>query len=95
MLTKLAGGKVYDPAHGQDGVVRDIFIRGGRIVDGPGGDTPDKVYDLTGRIVMAGAIDMHTHIGGGKVTIARTLLPEDHRGDPAPRHGLMRGGCGH
>ena len=95
MLTKLAGGKVYDPAHGQDGVVRDIYIRDGRIVDGPGGDTPDKIYDLTGRIVMAGAIDMHTHIGGGKVTIARTLLPEDHRADPAVREGLMRGGCGH
>ncbi|NJD04986.1 MAG: formylmethanofuran dehydrogenase subunit A, partial [Methylococcaceae bacterium] len=45
--------------------------------------------------VMAGAIDMHTHIGGGKVTIARNLLPEDHRGDPVQRHGLMRAGCGH
>ena len=28
---------------------------------------------------MSGAIDMHTHIGGGKGNIARTLLPEDHR----------------
>ena len=28
---------------------------------------------------MAGAIDPHTHIGGGKMTIARMLLPEDHR----------------
>jgi len=25
---------------------------------------------------MAGAIDMHTHIGGGKVNLARMLLPE-------------------
>ena len=34
---------------------------------------------------MAGAIDPHTHIGGGKMTIARMLLPEDHRGDPVTR----------
>ena len=28
---------------------------------------------------MAGAIDPHTHIGGGKMTIARMLMPEDHQ----------------
>jgi formylmethanofuran dehydrogenase subunit A len=44
---------------------------------------------------MAGAIDMHTHIGGGKVTIARNLLPEDHRADPVARSGPMRAGAGH
>jgi formylmethanofuran dehydrogenase subunit A len=44
---------------------------------------------------MSGAIDMHTHIGGGKVTIARNLLPEDHRKDPVAAKGLARAGCGH
>ncbi len=94
MLIKLTGGTVYDPAHGVNGQVRNIFIRDGRIVP-PSSDKPDQEYDLTGKVVMAGAIDMHTHIGGGKVTIARNLLPEDHRKDPAPREGLMHGGCGH
>lgn len=95
MLTKLAGGKVYDPAHGIDGEIRDIWIRDGRIVPAPSNEAPAQEYDLRGKIVMAGAIDMHTHIGGGKVTIARNLLPEDHRGDPVERRGLMRAGCGH
>ncbi len=95
MLTKLTGGKVFDPAHGIDGEVRDIYIRDGRIVEAPVDRPPDRTYDLRGKVVMAGAIDMHTHIGGGKVTIARNLLPEDHRADPSPRHGLMQGGCGH
>jgi formylmethanofuran dehydrogenase subunit A len=95
MLTKLTGGKVYDPAHGVNGEIRDIWVLDGRIVPAPAGEAPGQEYDLRGKIVMAGAIDMHTHIGGGKVTIARNLLPEDHRGDPVERHGLMRAGCGH
>ncbi|NJD08591.1 MAG: formylmethanofuran dehydrogenase subunit A, partial [Methylococcaceae bacterium] len=82
MVTKLTGGRVYDPAHGIDGEVRDLWIRDGRIIAAPGDAKPDAEYDLRGKVVMAGAIDMHTHIGGGKVTIARNLLPEDHRGDP-------------
>jgi formylmethanofuran dehydrogenase subunit A len=95
MLTKLKGGKVYDPAHGINGEVRDIWIRDGRIVAAPGNEQASQEYDLNGKVVMAGAIDMHTHIGGGKVNIARSMLPEDHRGDPVERHGLMRAGCGH
>ena len=71
MLIKLSGGKVYDPAHQIDGKVMDIYIRDGRIVSRPRDDeTIDQTYNLSGKVVMAGAIDMHTHIGGGKVTIA-------------------------
>ncbi|NOT66794.1 MAG: formylmethanofuran dehydrogenase subunit A [Methylophilaceae bacterium] len=96
MLIKLTGGKVYDPAHGIDGKIMDIYILDGRIAEKPRDDARiDKEYNLTGQIVMAGAIDMHTHIGGGKVNIARTLLPEDHRMDPVAHTALMRAGCGH
>ncbi|MGR9052545.1 MAG: amidohydrolase family protein, partial [Gammaproteobacteria bacterium] len=96
MLIKLTGGTVYDPAGGVDGQQRDIYIRDGRIVDHPGVDaTVDQEYDLKGKVVMSGAIDMHTHIGGGKGNIARTLLPEDHRADPVVRTDVTRSGCGH
>ncbi len=97
MLTKLSGGKVYDPAHGIDGQVKDIYIRDGRILSESAvvGLSPDQTLDCRGKVIMAGAIDMHTHIGGGKVTIARNLLPEDHRGDPVTRGELTRAGCGH
>ena len=70
MLIKLTGGKVYDPAHGVDGEVRDIYVRDGVIVAGDPNARVDEEYDLRGRVVMAGAIDPHTHIGGGKMTIA-------------------------
>jgi formylmethanofuran dehydrogenase subunit A len=77
MITRLKNGKLYDPAHQKDGVVQDIYIRNGRIVDKPSAtEKIDETYDLTGKVVMAGAIDMHSHIGGGKMNIARMMLPE-------------------
>lgn len=96
MLIRLTGGRVYDPANKVDGKVQDLFIRDGRMVAAPAPDTRvDREYDLRGQVVMAGAIDMHTHIGGGKLNIARAMLPEDHRADPLHRTALTRSSCGH
>jgi len=96
MLLKLTGGRIYDPAHGLDGVVRDLFVQDGRMVDAPEPDQRiDQEHDVTGRVVMAGAIDMHTHIGGGKLNIARAMLPEDHRADPVGSTRLTRASAGH
>jgi len=95
MLIKLTGGTVYDPASGVAGQQQDIYIQDGRIIKAPSEAQPDKEYDLKGKVVMSGAIDMHTHIGGGKGNIARTLLPEDHRQDPVARTHICRSGCGH
>ena len=40
---------------------------------------------------MAGGIDLHSHIGGGKTNLSRLLLPEDHRADRAmPQRELRR-----
>ena len=94
MLIKLTGGKVYDPANKVSGEVRDIYVENGRIVAPRPNARADANYDVKGRVVMAGAIDPHTHIGGGKMTIARMLLPEDHRGDPVTRTPLTRAGSG-
>lgn len=85
MLTKLAGARIIDPANGVDDVVRDLFIRDGRIVEGPrGGERIDRTYDVSGQIAMAGAVDLHTHIGGGKVNLARAMLPDIDRRDLLP-----------
>ncbi|SAL76055.1 Formyltransferase/hydrolase complex Fhc subunit A [Caballeronia peredens] len=82
-LTRLRGGTLYDPANGVNGEKRDIHIRDGRIVADPApGETIDRDFDASGMIVMAGGIDLHSHIGGGKTNLSRLLLPEDHRDDP-------------
>jgi len=97
-LLKLHGGRVIDPTNGIDGVVRDVFIREGRIVEPAADDVVFSEIDATGCVVMAGGIDMHTHIGGGKVNLARMLLPEDHRraGNPLalPDNRLEMASCG-
>ncbi|MDD4913841.1 MAG: formylmethanofuran dehydrogenase subunit A [Methylococcales bacterium] len=96
MLIKLTGGTVYDPTNGIDGQKQDIYIQDGRIVAAAPADLPiDREYDLNGKVVMSGAIDLHTHIGGGKGNISRTLLPEDHRMDPVARTAITRSGNGH
>ncbi len=96
MLIKLSNATVYDPANGINGKRKDIYIKDTRIIDKPDpNENIDKVYNLKGKVVMAGAIDIHTHIGGGKVNLARMMLPEDHDAHPDKKTGLTRSGCGH
>jgi len=83
VLTRIAGGRVIDPAHGRDGV-GDVWMRDGRIVDAPPDGRADATYDAAKKIVMAGAIDIHSHIAGWNENTARLLLPEQHRA-AAPR----------
>ena len=35
MLVKIAGGTVHDPANGVDGIVQDIWMRGGKVAAPP------------------------------------------------------------
>ncbi len=98
MITLLKNARVIDPAHNKDGVVQDIYIRDGRIIARPAeSEKIAQVYDLNGKIVMAGAIDMHSHIGGGKVNIARMLLPEyqEMRRMQEPEAHICGANCSH
>ena len=77
MITCLKNGRLYDPAQQKNGEQEDIYIAQGRIIAKPlDMSKVTKTFDLSGKIVMAGAIDMHSHIGGGKINIARMMLPE-------------------
>ena len=98
MITLLKNGKVYDPAHHKNGVIEPIYIRDGRIISKPvASEKISQIYDLTGKVVMAGAIDMHSHIGGGKVNIARMMLPEfkETRGYSEPEAHICTVNCAH
>jgi len=77
---RLRGGRTVDPAHGVD-ELRDLGVRDGRIVALHPQEGVDEEVDATGCVVMAGGIDLHSHIGGGKMNLARMALPEDHRAD--------------
>jgi formylmethanofuran dehydrogenase subunit A len=87
MLLKIANGTVYDPANGIDGQIRDIWIQDGKVVSAPSETAdppivPNKVIDATGLVVMPGGVDMHSHIAGPKVNLARKMRPEEKRKAP-------------
>ncbi len=96
-LFKIAGGIVYDPRNGVDGAVRDIWIEDGRIVAAPADLSvrPGRTLDATGLVVMPGGVDMHCHIAGPKVNVARKMMPEARRNaekvvrTPLTRSGTM------
>jgi len=75
MLTVLAGGRVLDPANGRD-ETGDLWFEDGRIIAPDPGRTPHERIDASGLVVLAGAIDIHSHIAGANVNTARLLLPE-------------------
>ena len=83
-LFKISGGTVYDPTHGIDGQVRDLWIEDGKIVAAPTDPTvtPSRTLNATGLVVMPGGIDMHCHIAGPKVNVARKMRPEEKRKAP-------------
>ena len=87
-MLKLRGAKVYDPLNKVNGEVRDVFIKDGKIA-AQAADGAEE-YNLDGKIVMPGAIDIHTHIGGGKNNIARYMMCEHHGHNVMP--GCMEAG---
>ncbi|MBN1852109.1 MAG: formylmethanofuran dehydrogenase subunit A [Pirellulales bacterium] len=90
-LTKIAGGTLYDPLNGIDGKIQDIWIAGSKICRPPDDPEvkPDRIFDATGLVVMPGGIDMHCHIAGPKVNVARKMRPEDKRRSPPVRRTAM------
>jgi formylmethanofuran dehydrogenase subunit A len=91
-LLRIVNGKVHDPANGVDGEVREICVRDGRIVDSVPSEA--KRIDAEGMVVMPGGVDIHCHIAGPKVNLARKLQPDDRRHDVHPRTAITRSGTG-
>ena len=80
MITKLQNARIYDPINRINGKIKDLYIKNGYIINKPkNGEKVSTTINLKNKIIMAGGIDIHSHIAGGKVNLARLLLPEEHR----------------
>ena len=91
-MLRIKGGKVYDPANGVHGEVRDVCVSGGRVVASVDGG---RTIDATGMVVFPGGVDVHTHVAGAALNFARGLIPEQHRNaHPLVRNAVRRAGVG-
>src|SRR6059058_622149 len=91
-MLRIAQGRVYDPANGVDGEVRDVCLDGCAVVAELPSHAPR--IDARGMVVMPGGVDIHSHIAGPKINAARKLIPEEHRVDVLDRTAITRSGTG-
>jgi formylmethanofuran dehydrogenase subunit A len=91
-MLRIAQGRVYDPANGIDGELRDVCLDGGKVVEELPAHAPR--ISARGMVVMPGGVDIHSHIAGPAVNAARKLAPEEHRADVLDRTAVMRSGTG-
>ena len=89
----IRNGYVYDPLNKIEGERLDIAIKDGKIVESVGRKA--RVLDASGMTVMAGGVDIHSHIAGPKANCARMMRPEDHSKDPEVKTKCTRSGVGH
>jgi formylmethanofuran dehydrogenase subunit A len=89
---RIVNGRVYDPINGVDGAVQEVCIKDGKIAASV--EAGAKRIDAQGMVIMPGGVDIHCHIAGPKVNLARKLQPEDHRHDVHPRTAVTRSGTG-
>ena len=81
----LKNGKVFDPSNNIYNKNKDIYIKDGKIVKSLD-KKAKQIIDCKDKIIMPGAIDLHTHIGGGKVNIAS--VNADHITPGVPNTGV-------
>lgn len=88
----LKNGFVFDPINGINGERMDICIENGKIVEEV---EHAKVIDCSGKMVLPGGVEIHSHIAGGKVNAGRLLRPEDHIKNVIPKTKLTRAANGY
>jgi formylmethanofuran dehydrogenase subunit A len=89
----IKNGFVIDPQHEIDCEKMDIAIKDGKIVNKV--SRKAKVIDAAGMIVMAGGVDIHSHIAGAEVNMGRIIRPEDHYKDIVRKTAVTRAGTGY
>ena len=79
---RIRGGAIWDPAHGRRGEIGDLCIRDGRVVASLPKSSP--VFDARGLLVLPGGVDLHSHVAGPSLRVARLLCPEAAGGPCLP-----------
>ncbi|MBN2110493.1 MAG: formylmethanofuran dehydrogenase subunit A [Methanosarcinaceae archaeon] len=93
----IKNGYVFDPLNEINGDKMDIFIRNGKVVtELSASEMKDaKEIDATGKTVMPGGVDSHSHVAGAKVNGGRMMRPEDHYKFYQKKTPITHSGCGY
>ncbi|WP_292462682.1 formylmethanofuran dehydrogenase subunit A [Methanolobus sp.] len=93
----IKNGHVFDPLNEIKGDRMDIFIRNGKVVtELSAAELKDaKEIDASGKTVMPGGVDSHSHVAGAKVNVGRMMRPEDHYKFYQKKTPLTHSGCGY
>src|SRR3970040_504286 len=89
---RIKGGRVYDPLHGLNGVVKDVCVEDGKIVKECDGAA--EGLESRSLVILLGGVDIHPPLASPAVNAARGLRPEDHRLLCCPRKPGLRSGVG-
>lgn len=87
----LKGGRVIDPAAGRDEVT-DIAVADGKIAAAGPDLSGAETWDVTGKIVTPGLIDMHTHVYWGGTSLG--IDPDDYMVSSAVTTSIDTGSAG-
>ena len=90
----IKNGFVVDPLNKIDCEKMDIAIKDGKVVKTVNEKTA-QIIDATGLTVMAGGVDIHSHVAGAEVNMGRIIRPEDHYKDPVAKTTITRAGTGY
>ncbi|MGV8175214.1 MAG: formylmethanofuran dehydrogenase subunit A [Methanothrix sp.] len=93
----IRNGFVFDPLNGINGDKKDIFIREGKVVASlSSSEQRDAmVIDASGKTVMPGGVDSHSHVAGAKVNAGRLMRPEDHYKSVRSKTDVTHSGSGY
>lgn len=90
----IKNGFVIDPLNKIDCEKMDIAIKDGKIVEKVN-EREATVIDASGLTVMAGGVDIHSHVAGAEVNMGRMIRPEDHYKDTVRKTAITRAGTGY
>jgi len=69
-MLKVLNARLFDPANGKQGEPADLWVGDGKIIPEPA-SFQGKILDAAGDIVMAGAVDIHSHVCGYPLQLVR------------------------
>lgn len=87
----LKGGRVIDPAAGRDEIA-DVAVADGKIAAIGADLSGAETWDVTGKIVTPGLIDMHTHVYWGGTSLG--IDPDDYMVSSAVTTSVDTGSAG-